>query len=339
MKRLLIIVLIFFTAFFLLPAVIVMIFSGAGHHAPHQSHKTSSVAKASKKDLGPSIAVYRSQSQKTEKVPLESYIIGVVASEMPANFKPEALKAQALAARTYILRQMSAGKPASFPGDAQVTDTTANQVYKNKAELKKQWGKAFQKKYEKVAKAVESTKGQVITYKGQLITPSFFSTSNGFTENAEDYWVNPIPYLKSVPSPWDVNSPKYLKEITLPVKKAEALLGVQIRSADGKIGKVMAYTEGHRIERYKIGGKTFTGRQIREKLGLPSTDFTMTEKGQSLHIETKGFGHGVGMSQYGANALASKGKSYKDILSYYYRGTTITAWKNTDISRMTALKK
>ncbi len=258
---------------------------------------------------------------------------------MPADFNLDALRAQALAARTYILREMMAAKPASLPGNAEVTDTTANQVYKNKAELKKQWGKDFQKKYDKVAKAVTSTKGQVITYKGQLITPSFFSTSNGYTENAEDYWVNPIPYLKSVPSPWDEQSPKYLDDVTLPVKKAEALLGVQIPSTNGQVGKVLSYTAGHRVSQYQLGGHTFTGRQVREKLGLRSTDFTITEKGTALHIETKGFGHGVGMSQYGANALAQKGKSYKDILHYYYQGTTITTWQNKDFSHLMAMKK
>lgn len=330
MKRTLIVFFIVFTLFFLLPAAIVMVYSHTGSHQSQQSSTAAGVhAKTTAEQLvkEPEVTVYRSQLNRVETVPLETYIIGVVASEMPATFKVEALKAQALAARTYILRQMTQGQQASLPGKAMVTDTTANQVYQNTAELKKEWGSQFKQKYDKVAKAVEETRNQVITYKGQLITPSFFSTSNGYTENSQDYWENAVPYLQSVPSPWDKTSPKFSRTTDLTVAKIDSVLNVQLPQANGKIGHVVAYTQSHRVATIEIGGKTFTGRDIREKLGLPSTDFTMTEKGNEIMVHTKGFGHGVGMSQYGANALAGMGKSYKDILTYYYRGTAITTWK------------
>ncbi|MRX54228.1 stage II sporulation protein D [Bacillus idriensis] len=268
------------------------------------------------------VPVYRSGSEKIENIPLEEYVIGVVASEMPADFEDEALKAQALAARTYIVKQLMSEQTISVPTGAVVSDTTAHQVFKSDAELKKQWGKDYDWKIKKVYNAVATTQGQILTYENKPIEASFFSTSNGYTENSEEYWAASLPYLKSVESPWDEKSPKYYDRIAIKVSDFEKKLGVTLDS-DGEVGKVIERTSGKRVAQVDINGKKLNGREIREKLGLRSSDFTWQLKGDQVLITTKGFGHGVGMSQYGANFMAQDGKKYKDIVSYYYQGAQV----------------
>ncbi|MDN4071619.1 stage II sporulation protein D [Fictibacillus terranigra] len=273
------------------------------------------------------VPVYRTAEKKVEKVALEEYVKGVVASEMPADFKLEALKAQALTARTYIARMLdNTDQGGNLPGGAAVTDSILHQVYKNDDELKKQWGDEYPEKMEKITKAVAATRGKILTYDGKPIFASFFSTSNGYTENSEDYWGTKYPYLKSVKSPWDRDTPKFEQKQEIPLLDVEKQLGVVIQK-DGEVGKVIQRTAGNRIARMAIDGKTFKGKEVREKLGLRSADFTLTKKKQEVIATTKGFGHGVGMSQYGANGMAKDGKNYKQIVKYYFKGVSISDYK------------
>ncbi|WP_026563121.1 stage II sporulation protein D [Bacillus sp. J37] len=269
------------------------------------------------------VPVYRSQTKQIESIPLEEYVIGVVASEMPAEFETEALKAQALAARTYITKQLMNG-PISTPDGAAVTDTQMHQVYKNPEELKAIWGDKYESKLQKITAAVAATQGKILTYQDQPIDASFFSTSNGYTENSEAYWTEAIPYLKSVKSSWDKNSPKFYDKKVITIKDFESKLGVKLDTSSGTVGKITELTPGKRVAKVEIDGKQFTGRQIREELGLKSSDFTWEIKGDSVVIETKGFGHGVGMSQYGANFMAEDGKTYEEIIAHYYNGTKVS---------------
>ncbi|WP_273130234.1 stage II sporulation protein D [Bacillus weihaiensis] len=269
------------------------------------------------------IPVYRSQLKEIENIPLEEYVVGVVASEMPADFELEALKAQALAARTYITKQMMNENALSAPEGSIVTDTQIHQVYKNVEELKKIWGKEYEDKINKITEAVAATQGQILTYDNKPIDALFFSTSNGFTENSEAYWKEEIPYLRSVESTWDEESPKFYDQKIISVQEFEKKLGVSIE--EGTVGKITELTPGKRVAKVEIGGKTFTGKDIREKLELKSSDFTWELKGDSIVIETEGYGHGVGMSQYGANFMAVDGKNYEEIVSYYYKGTEVGA--------------
>ncbi|WAA12159.1 stage II sporulation protein D [Fervidibacillus halotolerans] len=268
------------------------------------------------------VSVYRSRLDKVEQLPIEQYVVGVVASEMPANFEEEALKAQSLAARTYIIKQLVNDHKVALLKGADVDDTQAHQVYKSIEELKKQWGTDYFTNIEKIRQAVYETKDEIIVYDNAPIHVSYFSTSNGFTENAEDYWKTAFPYLKSVESPWDIQSPKFNDTKVIQVSEFEKKLNIQI--TDEQIGEIIALTEGKRVAKVKIGKKEFTGREIREKLGLNSTDFTWERKGDEIVIQTKGYGHGVGMSQYGANGMAKEGKTYTEILKYYYEGVEIT---------------
>ncbi len=275
------------------------------------------------KEAGISIPIYRSQTQTIENVDIEKYVVGVVASEMPAEFESEALKAQALAARTYIVKRLMGGEAMGSPKGTIATDTTNHQVYKNENELKNLWGKDYERKKKKITDAVAATQGQILTFEEKPIEAQFFSTSNGFTENSEAYWSNSFPYLKSVKSPWDKESPKFHDQVVIPIPTFEKKLGVHL-SKDSSVGKIIEETPGHRVATVEINGKKFSGKDIREKLELKSTDFRWEIKGNQVVVTTKGFGHGVGMSQYGANFMAEDGKTYSEIVQYYYKGTKIS---------------
>lgn len=272
------------------------------------------------------VNVYRTASQTIEQVPLEEYVRGVVASEMPHHFELEALKAQALAARTYIIRRLMENDVSDTPKGADVRDDVGHQVYQSEEELRKSWGYSFEERISRINQAVNETKGLVITYQGRPIDATFFSTSNGYTENSEDYWGEKIPYLRSVPSPWDQASPRFKEVIRIPLNQFEEKLGLQLAvpaSSDQPFAQIVSRTEGGRVKEVKIGEETFTGREIREKLGLPSSDFTWKLEGETVVITTTGYGHGVGLSQFGANGMAKEGKTAEEIVRYYYQGVEI----------------
>ncbi|MBO1004781.1 stage II sporulation protein D [Pseudogracilibacillus auburnensis] len=305
---------------FTIPAMLAL--PTKGEKTSRTPHDEEVLTTAEVETVDATVAVFRRTANAIEELPLEDYIIGVVASEMPASFEMEALKAQALAARTYTLIHLLGESPENLPEGADVDDTVNYQVYKNKEELKEQWGKDFTWKYQKIKKAVKETNGEIITYEEKPITATFFSTSNGYTENAEEYWKNQIPYLKSVESPWDKQSPEFVSEKKLKIADVEKMLGVKIANSK-EIGTIISRTAGNKVATVEIGGKTFTGRDIREKLVLRSTDFSWKRNGDSVIFTTKGYGHGIGMSQYGANGMALEGKSYLDIVHHYYQDIAI----------------
>lgn len=315
-----------------IPALLVLPFSSGKETANLDEAKAKQTAN---KDMDQSmqVAVYRSNDDLIEKLPLEQYVVGVVAGEMPADFEPEALKAQALAARTYIVNQLLVDD-SNVPKGADVTDTVAHQVYKNEKELAKLWGADYEWKIKKIKDAVHGTMGKVLTYKDKPITAAFFSTSNGYTENSESYWENELPYLRSVESPWDSKSPKFEDQVVIKTSDFQKKLGVTLPK-DGSVGTITGRTEGKRVANVEINGKKFTGREIRDKLNLKSSDFTWSLKGSHIVISTKGFGHGVGMSQYGANGMAEEGKDYKQIVQHYYKDVKITQ-ADTLLKKVTA---
>ncbi|SFS34144.1 stage II sporulation protein D [Marininema halotolerans] len=290
----------------------------------------------------PSVTVYLSHEKRRITLPLERYIRGVVAAEMPADFHVEALKAQALAARTYIANRLSKN---SFPDmkqwgtkakGAQVTDTVQHQAFVTDTVLREKWGAKYDALSKRVNEAVASTGGEVIQYNGKPIYAAFFSTSNGYTENSEDYFTEKMPYLRSVASPWDRQSPKYetkktfsLAELTQRIQKSTGKQIAMATSTGNGIMQVKDRTPGNRIGQLRIGDQLFTGRQVREALGLSSSDFSWKVKGKDITFTTKGYGHGVGMSQWGANLMAQQGKSVQSIIKHYYQGVAIAKgnWK------------
>ena len=273
-----------------------------------------------------SVSVMRSDSENVETVPLETYVKGVVASEMPVDdFEIEALKAQALAARTFIVDHLL---NKSDSDDSDVSDTVRHQVYKNDKELRQQWGSDYETNIAKLEEAVKATEGEILTYEDTPILPAFFSTSNGHTENSEDYWENELPYLRSVESPWDEESSKYLDQKTFTVQEVEQLLGIELPETNA-INIKTSRTEGKRVDELQLNEYSFSGRDVREKLELQSSDFTIKQKNSHLIFTTKGYGHGIGMSQYGANGMAKNGKNYKEIVKHYYQDVEISTVTDT----------
>ncbi|OMF35884.1 stage II sporulation protein D [Paenibacillus sp. FSL H8-0548] len=272
------------------------------------------------------VRVYVTEEKRVESVPLETYVRGVVAAEMPVSFELEALKAQAIAARTYIIRRIVQGNDVGMPvKDADVTDTTEHQVYISVQGLAVKWdGNEQKSNMNKLDEAIAQTRGKIITYKGEPIEAVFFSTSNGYTENSEDYWLQEIPYLRSVESPWDKSiSPRYKETVKLSLNEFYSKLGVASKGSAKSSIRIVEKTEGNRISKMMIAGTSFTGREVREKLSLASSQFTWSIKGNTISITTYGYGHGVGMSQWGANGMAQSGASAEEILSHYYSSVQV----------------
>ena len=244
---------------------------------------------------------------------LEDYIIGVVAAEMPASFNIEALKAQAVVARTYAMKKAEKGTV--------LQNSTYHQVYNTNEQLKKKWGSSYNTYYNKVKNAVSSTKGEVLKYNGTYIEALYFSMSNGKTELPSYVWTTDYPYLKVVSSSWDENisGSKYTMNFTY--KQLSEKLGVSVTKDSDII--ILSKTPGDRINEISIAGKTFKGTKIKALLGLRSTDFNIIKTDAGFSITTIGFGHGVGMSQYGANGAAKSGMTYKQILNHYYSGANL----------------
>lgn len=273
-----------------------------------------------------SISVYRTESKRVETYPIEEYIVGVLSAEMPADFELEALKAQAMAARTYIIRRLANKEFKDVPEGAQVLDTVQHQVFMDDQQRRAAWGSDYTWKNQRIRQAVAETQGKVLTFDGKPIDATFFSTSNGYTENSEEYWAQTIPYLRSVEVPWDTESPRFQGQKEFSLQEVEKMLGVKIAvaaSAPNAWYQILERTTGNRVGKVKIGEKTFSGREIREKMGLPSSSFTWEMKNGKLRVTTFGYGHGVGMSQWGAHGMAQSGKTATDIVTYFYQGIAI----------------
>ena len=251
-------------------------------------------------------------------IELEEYIIGVVASEVPISFENEALKAQAVASRTYALKQMEN----NINNEYDVTDNVLSQVYSSKEKLKNRWGDKFEEYYDKIKSIVEETKGEYISYNDDFIYAFFFSTSNGYTEDNINVFGQDLPYLKMVDSSFDEQETDSFYSYTeLPKEEFYKKIGMDYLE-DLVIDNIIR-SESNRVLNLNINGVTYKGRDFQKMLSLRSNDFDISIEDNLVKITNKGFGHGVGMSQYGANALAKQNKNYVEILEYYYQGTEI----------------
>ena len=260
------------------------------------------------------VIIYRKKGT-VEQIELEEYLVGVVAAEMPASFNNEALKAQAILARTYALKKISKGE--------KLTDTVSTQAYIDKNEMQKKWSNDYNKYYNKIVSAVNSTKGQVVKYNGNYIEALYHSTSNGKTESAKEVWGQDIPYLKSIDSSWDKKTSTYLKIENKGFNTLMKILGIDIDKNTNI--EILSKDESGRVSKIKIEDKVYTGIEFRTLLGLRSTDFDIAITENGLEIITRGYGHGVGMSQYGANEMAKLGYNYKEIINHYYQNVKITS--------------
>ena len=246
---------------------------------------------------------------------LEDYVIGVVAGEMPASFSMEALKAQAVASRTFAMYKMS------INNDYVLSTTINDQVYLTMEAMRNKWGDDFLYYYNRVKDAVLATEGEILTFDGNIASTYYFAISNGYTDDALTVFREDKDYLVSVESPWDKNYRAYSSTYTLSKTSFCSKLGITCDTIN--ISDVVR-ANNHYVRSITINGTTFTGLEVFNKLSLRSTDFTITVSGDNVSIETLGFGHGVGMSQYGAEGMAADGYTYQDILKYYYLDTVIT---------------
>lgn len=264
------------------------------------------------------IRVKRSSTGNIDIVPLEEYITGVVCGEVPISFEFEALKAQAVAARSYVLKQLEYNKN----NDYDVVDTVMNQVYLDSEQLKNRWGADYESNLDKAKMAVISTLGEYLESNGSVVEALFFSTSSGYTENSGEVFATQQPYLVSVESRWDAEvSPVFNDYFSFSLSEFFSRLGLPYNN--NLDINVISTTSTGRVKEILINGVYFSGDDVQYLLGLRSSFFIINRDGDNIFINTRGFGHGVGLSQYGAQGMALHGFKYDEILKYYYSGVEI----------------
>ena len=277
------------------------------------------------KESGERIKVYVTEEDAVREMDTEQYLKEVVAAEMPVEFNKEALKAQAVAARTYLKSRENKHFD-EHKGAVVCTDYKHCKAWISEEKRKELWEAEKREQYwKKISDCVNETKNQYIMYNGAAIDALFHSTSSGYTENASDVWGGEVPYLVSVKSDGEELSPRYKSEKTVTVQEFKDKISEKVENTDwaGDLFSDIERSEAGGIKTMKAGGVEISGVTLRTIFELRSTNVQLEEKDGNVHFDVKGNGHGVGMSQYGANYLASTGMGYKDILKHYYTGTEI----------------
>ncbi|MBR3767421.1 MAG: stage II sporulation protein D [Clostridia bacterium] len=272
------------------------------------------------------IKVYNSQNERTETLDFREYIIGVVAAEMPVEFHSEALSAGTVTAATLARKKLLSGADEALDGAVISTDSTKHQAYMDKEEMKERWGEDFNEYYEKLCTAVDNAIDYSITYEDELIVSVYHAISPGITENAENVWIGGFPYLVSVDSSGDKLSPKYSSELKLGFEEFHAAMteqGVTLPEDKTLWFDSGEYTEAGTLKSINIGDKSFSGEELRDIFSLRSNAITLSMNNEGITFSVKGYGHGVGMSQYGADYLARQGYTWQEIIKHYYTGVEI----------------
>lgn len=264
---------------------------------------------------------------QVEEMTMGEYLWSVVAAEMPAAFESEALKAQAVTARTYTMWKMEAGE-AKHPDAHVCTDINCCQAFVSREEAAVNWGRAADEYVEKIQDAVLATDGVIMTYEGQPIQAVFFSSADGRTEDAVAVWGNSVPYLIGVDSPEGENVPNYHTEVVFTEQEFREIFlqkypGADLSGTPDTWFQNRTLTESGRVATLDVGGITVKGTELRGVLGLRSASFTVETAEDQITFRVTGYGHGVGMSQYGANALAQQDRTWEEILAWYYTGVEI----------------
>lgn len=314
MRRIFIVIAYVLTVILFIPASVTFMLKN--NNKSDDNKVTEIETKLNNIDTDKMVTVYNPETEIESNVVLEDYIKGVVAAEMPVSFEIEALKAQAVAARTYALKHIQ--------NTEKINAEDIGQAYISIEEMKKRWGDNFDIYYKKVSDAVDATKNEIIVYNNEPIEAVFHSTSAGMTETAENVWKSPLPYIKSVDSSYDVNAPDFEYKTTVDIN--DFIKKIKSKNNSAKINsqnimdniKIISRTQAGYVSSIKIGGISFTGIEIRQLFSLRSSNFTISSDGKNIIFTTKGYGHGAGMSQYGANFMAKEGKTYKEIINHYY---------------------
>lgn len=276
------------------------------------------------------IKVLLTEENKTVTVSMSEYLIGALASEMTPLYHTEALKAQAAICRTYAEKMIEQQKenPSSELKGADITDDSSkHQGYITMDERKKKFGEQFETYEKKLSDAVKEAGGYIVTYNGELITAAFHAISSGQTESSKNLWGSDLPYLQPVQSAGDRLSPDYASSVSLTdsqfKEKAANLKGAALSGDSDKWIEKSTVSDSGTVLSITIGGKEFTGLEVREAMGLRSPCFTVKHENGSFVFSVTGYGHGAGMSQYGADYMARQGSSWQEIIKHYYKGVQI----------------
>jgi len=296
-----------------------------------QSAQTMGEEKTTNNTTDEKLLVYLTQEDRLVQMTLEGYVCGVVAAEMPAQYHLEALKAQAVAARTRVLWQQLQGGCALHPGADICTDSTHCQGYATLGECRQKWGASYEAYRDRLINAEQETAGQWIAYEDKPITVLYHASSGGKTENVQTVFAEKLPYLVSVESEEDETASGFQQELKVSFEKMAEQLGTLIPDAQitpetiQRTFAIGGYTESGRVSHMMINGKPIDAVDFRNALGLRSTLFSMTMNEDGVSFYQRGYGHGVGMSQTGANQMAASGKNYVQILKHYYTGVDIVS--------------
>ena len=327
-------ILIYFTGFFIIFFIIPVICT-VPHKKEEQVQETvaetenTQIQEEYNYEKYKTIKLLHSETMQIEELNIDEYLYGVVSSEMPANFELEALKAQAVVARTYTIYQIIHNS--SKHENADICDNySCCQAWISKEERFSKWNsEEAESNWNKIVQAVNETKGKIVTYNKQPINAFFHANSGGVTESSLNIWSGiDYPYLKSVETSGEEGYTQYASEVIL--NKQELLEKIQIQYEDCEIDfdkqdsiEILEYTSSGRVKTIKIGNKEIAGTEARTLLGLKSTNFVVTIDGENIIFSVTGYGHGVGMSQTGADILAKQGLKYEEIIKHFYTNVEI----------------
>lgn len=275
---------------------------------------------------GDTISVYFADTDTVEQMDFREYVTGVVAAEMPVEFHSEALSAGACAAATLARLRMKEGTGERTDGAVISTDPKTHQAYMTKEQMSEKWEGDFDSYYKKLCKAVDKAIDYSITYGGELIVPAYHAISPGRTEDASNVWGGSVPYLVSVESPGDSLCEKYLSCVTVSFDEFSSVLENEGAELSHDITLWLgdaSYTPSGTLLEIEIGGKAFSGADLREMFSLRSNAVTLSATKDGVTMTVRGYGHGVGMSQYGADYLARQGYSWQEIIHHFYTDVDI----------------
>ena len=296
--------------------------------------ESSSAAEKTEKTDNPSddtISVFMTADSETEVMDMRDYIIGAVSAEVPASYHKEAIKAQALAAVTFAEYRKKNGSNENIGGADISDDSSVHQGYMTKAQMQEKWGDAFDAYYQKISDAVDEVLDKIIIYDGEPIMAAYHAISSGKTESAANVWGEDVAYLQTVDSRWDKDSSRYSSEVIYSASELRELLenvsGADFRSDESDWIKIKSTSDAGTVLEAEVCGVEMTGMEMRKLLSLRSPVFETEYTDGDFVFTVSGYGHGVGMSQNGADSMAQEGYTYDEIIAHYYPGAVIESRK------------
>ena len=322
MKKKLLYFLIFLLIIFIIPAICTKTSKSISEVEEPQKESAKEEKKSYDYSNYSTIKLYHTKTKQVEEIPLDEYIYGTVSAEMPANFELEALKAQAVVSRTYTLYQIINGNK-DHDGAEVCDDSNCCQAWISKEDRLAKWDEDERdSNWEKIVKAANETAGMIITYDNEPINAFFHSNSGGTTEVVSNVWGGKdLPYLQSVETSGETDYSQYNSEVKLTKDKYQY---IEINWDDNECIKILEYTDSGRVKTIKFGNKEIAGTEARTLLGLKSTNFSFKIDGDNVIFSVVGYGHGVGMSQTGADSMAKSGSNYEEIIKHFYTGVEVT---------------